>query len=132
MSKNKFRSSFQVRCQHPSVCCCKLRPIYQQSIARSIPSLRCSRNSHFIDIPYPKIFKIQLIHLFRQNQSKYSLDEQIVCKNTFILMYDILFQQCWINVDQYVNESFGCFISIEYRENFKQPLQLLFGLWNAY
>ena len=62
-------------------------------------NLRCSRNSHFIDIPYPKIFKIQLIHLFRQNQSKYSLDEQIVCENTFILIHDILFQQCWPKID---------------------------------
>ena len=50
-----------------------------------------------VDWPQCKFFfgaLLQLIHLFRQNQSKYSLDEQIVCKNTFILMYDILFQQC--------------------------------------
>ena len=48
-----------------------------------------------------QIFKIQLIHVFRQNQRKYSLDKQIVCKNTFILMYryDTLFQQCWPSVD---------------------------------
>ena len=59
----------------------------------------CSGLEMKINIPYPKIFKIQLIHLFRQNQSKYNLDEQIVCKNTLILMYDILFQQCWPRVN---------------------------------
>ena len=61
-----LRYTHAYTCQHSSVWFCKLRRIYEQFIPRSILSLRCSRNSHFIDIPYPKILRIQLIHVFRQ------------------------------------------------------------------
>eukprot|EP00493_Phyllostaurus_siculus_P010444 UN10587 len=34
MSKDTFPSSFQVRCQHSSVECCKVRPIFEQFIPK--------------------------------------------------------------------------------------------------